>query len=110
MCFRTYYYLFRNTDKIRNSSSTIFSYSKMRRGKRKQAIPKKIENEDCSIKIKSENILNYCDGNIKQEPVTAEEQDNTKVDLNKFKFQKKPTVKIEFECDEISSTKVVIMF
>ncbi|CAH2037024.1 unnamed protein product, partial [Iphiclides podalirius] len=60
----------------------------------------KIENEEGSIKNKPEDSLNYFDDDVKREPYDEHEV-KAKLDLLRFKYQKKPTVKIEFESVEI---------
>ncbi|CAH2037022.1 unnamed protein product, partial [Iphiclides podalirius] len=70
----------------------------MPRKKTKPIRSLEIENQGDSVKINPENTLIYCEENIKQEPSDNEHEVGAKLDLNRFKYQKK--VKIEFETDE----------
>lgn len=67
----------------------------MPRGKTKQSDL----NDEKEIKSETENVIKP----IKKEEISG------KIDLNKFKFEKKPTIKIEFDNDE-NTQKVVIFY
>lgn len=67
----------------------------MPRGKTKQSDT----NDEKEIKSETENVIKP----IKKEEISG------KIDLNKFKFEKKPKIKIEFDNDE-NTQKVVIFY
>ncbi|XP_068631723.1 endonuclease III-like protein 1 isoform X2 [Battus philenor] len=57
-----------------------------------------------------ENEQNVVIENIKVEAKVQDQEENAKLDFNKFKYQKKPIIKIEYETEEKPLIKMVIRY
>ncbi|CAG4937238.1 unnamed protein product [Parnassius apollo] len=64
-----------------------------------------IHNLEINNKNQNDSIIMNSEKTVKQEQLDIHEQSTINIDLNEFKFKKKPTVKIEFDDTTIEKTE-----